>query len=250
MLNETLIDWQNALVAAIVDDESSSVHALVSQPERVAVYQNNARHGLVGVLKLNYEHCAQVLGDVYFDSLAMRFVRACFPNENSLNCYDERFVDFIEQQASLEEGLSELPYLVDLARLDFAMTRCGHASSDDPTALARFSNAPPEQQMNAVVKVGSGVCVLTSAWPLADIVRLNRGEIDEVSLDDTTSLRSYCVAQIDGQIAVNEMTPSQAELLVAAQQGAPLATLIEAFEEGVPFLLDALQQGVLVIEAT
>jgi hypothetical protein len=84
-------------------------------PERrLAVYRSHHRLSLAGALAANFPTVAALLGET-FEKVAMDFVAVSPPLEPCLGAYGGGFAAFLEN----EPRLAALPYLGDVARLEF-----------------------------------------------------------------------------------------------------------------------------------
>ena len=110
---------------------------------RLAVYRNNVVNSLVEALADTFEVTEQLVGAAFFQAMAAGVVRGNPPRSRILAHYGEDFAQYI---AGFVPAVS-LPYLPDVARLEFARMRALHAADAgaiDGAALARALAAPDE----------------------------------------------------------------------------------------------------------
>ncbi len=116
--------------AILGDDRSSALSMIAGDPEiaerRLSVYLNTALSGLCEALRLSYPLCEKVVGIAFFDQTALAFARLHPPVEPVLARYGAGFSGFL---ASVP-GLAGLPYLPDLAGLEWAVDQASHVSPD------------------------------------------------------------------------------------------------------------------------
>jgi hypothetical protein len=93
----------------------------IAAAEALAVHRNTALYGLANALRLDHPTVDALVGADFFDRAARDFVLALPPSSAWLTGYGEGFADFLETYAPV----SELPYLADVARLDFAIAAVG-----------------------------------------------------------------------------------------------------------------------------
>jgi hypothetical protein len=107
-----LAQFQQAFAAAILSDE---------QPDRpfrshaFAVYRNTSARGAVEALRASYPTVDALLGADMFTEVALDFRRGTPPASPVLSAYGAGFPAFLARQP----WTSELPYLADVARLDW-----------------------------------------------------------------------------------------------------------------------------------
>lgn len=135
-----LARFQDAFARALLAPEAAAaaeVAALTAQPA-FAVYRNTVMKGCIDALQANYPAVARLVGDEWFRAAAAIHVREALPADPTLLCYGAKFADFLARF----DPAAELPYLLDVARLDRYWTE-SHAASDadalDPAAVTRLA---------------------------------------------------------------------------------------------------------------
>lgn len=109
----------------------------------IAVYRNNVFGNLTGALRLTYPAILRLVGEPFFAEAAARFIAGSPPRSADLYEYGQDFAAFIE----VFEPARSLPYLADVARLEFAVCRALHAPRTvplDAAAFAALSGDAPE----------------------------------------------------------------------------------------------------------
>lgn len=95
---------------------------------RLAVYRNNVTSSLIDAVADTFPVVQQLVGTEFFRAMSAVFVRRHPPLSRILAHYGERFAAFV---ADFEPAAS-LPYLPDVARLEFARLRALHAADAPP----------------------------------------------------------------------------------------------------------------------
>ena len=85
--------------------------------EALAIHRNTALHGLVNALRLSCPTVDALVGEAFFDQAALAFIEDSPPATVWLTGYGCGFADFLASY----EFAADLPYLADVARLDFAV---------------------------------------------------------------------------------------------------------------------------------
>ena len=166
----------DALAAQQLDINSAGLNA----ERRIAVYHNHHRISLAGALAANYPTVAKVVGEPAFQALAASFIALDPPREPSLAAYGAGFAAFLEEDARARS----LPYLADVARLDWARNLAERA--DDlavfgPQHLASLNEA---RLTSLTLAPHPSLTLLSSPFPLLRIRDLAAGATEDgVSLD-------------------------------------------------------------------
>lgn len=135
-------DAQHRFAAALLDPRHAGPPGLRtwngSDPAaRLAVYRNNVVSSLVDALADTFPVVQHLVGCEFFRAMAAVFVRQAPPRSPVLAHYGQGFASFV---AGFEPA-RELPYLADVARLEFARLAALHAADAEPVAKAALSAA-------------------------------------------------------------------------------------------------------------
>ena len=124
---------QRCFAEALLDPEQACPPGLItwnaSDPaRRFAVYRNNVIVSLVDALADTFAVTQDLVGEAFFRAMARVFAYANPPTSRLLVFYGETFPDFIERFPPA----ASLPYLADVARLEFLRLRAYHAADVAP----------------------------------------------------------------------------------------------------------------------
>jgi len=144
-----LLETQHAFLRAIVTRDTVAVteqiaDGIFTPAERLDVYRNTFLSVLTNALRISFPAVHTLVGEEFFESAAQYFVEAEPPHCAYLNAYGAGFADFLAQFAPA----AGLPYLADVARLEWAVNGALHAEDVPPLeaeALADIANVPPER---------------------------------------------------------------------------------------------------------
>lgn len=134
-------------------------------PERLEIYRNNIFGNLAKALLDTYPLIEKLTGGDFAKSLMRAFILENPPREACLNRYGDGFAAFLESFAPAKD----LPYLPDVARLEWAMNEAYYAPDDAPLAPAGLQSAPPGTLADVALPPRSSVRLLESRWPLLTI---------------------------------------------------------------------------------
>jgi hypothetical protein len=182
-------DWAQSLLDPAQPAPSGLVTWNHSDPaRRLAVYRNNVMVSLVDALADSFPVTQQLVGEEFFRAMAQIFVREHPPRSRVLNHYGHHFPAFIGQFPPA----AGLPYLADLALLEFLRLEALHAA--DALAMDGQSITAAMQDAQALP---------LTCWQLAPCLRLWRSPHAAVSL--------WAAHQEDGELRLQDIDLQQAE---------------------------------------
>ncbi|KAB7624204.1 DUF2063 domain-containing protein [Alkalilimnicola sp. S0819] len=149
--------------------------------KRFAVYRNNVHVSLVEAIRATYGVVERLVGEAFFHALARAYVADELPRSPVLLEYGGGFPAFI---ASFEPAAS-VPYLADVARLEWAWQEAYHAADAEPLGMEALAGLDPERLGELVVQLHPTLRLLRSRWPVFSIWRSNRfdSELDPQCAD-------------------------------------------------------------------
>jgi hypothetical protein len=166
-------DLQREFAGAVLDPEAA-VPAPVSRKaggvpsRRFGVYRNNVYASLIDVLAGRFPVVARLVGEEFFRAMARIYIESEPPRSAVLIRYGWSFPDFV---ASFLPAAS-LPYLADMARLEWAWHTAYHAEDAAPVPLAELAGAVDRAE-HAVLTLHPSLGVVRSPYPMVSIFELN-----------------------------------------------------------------------------
>jgi len=142
-MDATLDAFQRDFAAALRGEApgvDSPVARLAAQPG-FAVYRNTVAAACIDALCANHPTVVRVVGAAWFRDAAAAFARATPPSSGSLAGYGAGFAAFLAGT----DAAAELPYLVDVARLDRLWTEAHLAADHDPLDASAVGALAPER---------------------------------------------------------------------------------------------------------
>ena len=155
-------EWQAVLVELIADPEREASPALGVAPGGLAVYRNNYRTGLIGALVNTYPMLLRIVGEDYLTGLAREHVKGEPLRSGNVHHYGARFGDFIEGF----EPARALPYLADMARVEWAAHRAYYAEDAEPLSPEAVE---AEAKAARALRLDPSVSLVRSPWPVVTI---------------------------------------------------------------------------------
>jgi hypothetical protein len=158
--------------------------AMLSASQRLQIYRNNMFESLIGALGAVYPVVARLVGSGFFRRAARAFVSAHPSRSGNLQDFGGEFADFL--RAYLPAGA--LPYLPDVAVLEWAFHRAYHAEERPALTLEGLAQVPPEGQPGLRLRLQPSACFVASPYPVLRIWQANQPHaIDNgssISLDE------------------------------------------------------------------
>ncbi|MDD5295760.1 MAG: DNA-binding domain-containing protein [Rhodocyclaceae bacterium] len=198
------------LLACILESGETGRH-------RIAVYRRSVIGNLVGALLATYPALARIVGLPFFREAARAYVRTHPSLSGDLNEYGGGFADFL---ADWPYG-RELGYLPDVARLEWLVQEAYYAADERPD-LSGLATCPPQEYGALCFGLDPAVRRMDSAWPLADIWRVNAEDyLGDMALDFSRGSR-LLVLRRDGLVHVEALAPGEAVFLDSLGAGKAL----------------------------
>ena len=177
-------DAQAAFVDALLDPDPPTPNGLrawhgETPTRRFAVYRNNVIAGLIDALGERFPVCLRLVGVDFFGAMAGCFVRVSPPLTPVLSEYGGNFADFV---ANFEPA-RELPYLADVARLEYAIGRAYHAADADPLSLESMQALANVRLDDARISVHPSLQLVASKFPIVSIWRAHLPEAEATAID-------------------------------------------------------------------
>lgn len=190
---------------------------------RFAVYRNNVIVSLVDALADGYPVVQALVGEAFFRAMAGEFVRRSPPRSPVLAWYGEGFAEFI---AGFEPAAG-LPYLADVARLEWLRIEAWHAadapalSSSELTALLADAARLPAARF----VLHPALRVLRSAHPVASLWAAHQADDPATELAAIDMHRAEAALLVRPELGV-EIIPIEAgaaDFVARLQAGQPFA---------------------------
>lgn len=177
----TLRELQTAigrhLLGQEVSEATESVIADGLEPaSRLAIYRNTFVAVLTNALRLSYPAVHRLVGDAFFNRTAAIFVERTPPQSPYLNDYGASFADFLVDFPPA----ASLPYLVDVARLEWAIASSLNAADAAPLDMASLATLAREEGSSLSLLPHPAVALLRVDFPADTIWRAVLGGDDAV----------------------------------------------------------------------
>lgn len=229
----TLAEQQAALLEAVFawppDAARQAMASLSVDPgaRGLRAYQTNGHDMAQRSLQAAYPVLQQMLGEDSFADLARALWHAHPPVRGDLARWGADLPDFVQASAQL----ADVPYLADVARLEWCLHRCAHAAdrAADPASLQLLVQHDAAQ---VCLRLAPGCAMVASAWPIASLWAAHQD-----AAADFAALRDLLQRQVAEQALVWRMglrpqmrraAADEAAFLHSVLQGASLDVALQA----------------------
>ncbi|NQV47670.1 MAG: putative DNA-binding domain-containing protein [Rhodospirillaceae bacterium] len=225
-----LLESQRAFLGAIFSPAAADAaaalirHDGIAQADRLQIYRNNTFILLTEALADTFPVVKRLVGGEFFDAMAKEFIVAYPPMSPSLLEYGGHMAVFMETFAPV----SGLPYLPDVARLEWAWTKAYHAADAEPLTAATLADRGSSDLGELRFRLHPSARFVTSDFPVGRIWEANSadGEPEAISLDDGPS--HILVIRPEAEVQVRLLSPAAFEFFLSLAGG---ATVAEAFSD-------------------
>jgi hypothetical protein len=161
-LRELQAEFARALLAPGGRLDYHVVAAGLAPARRFGVYRNNVMFSLRRVLEGNFPATRRASGEARFRAAAEAFIRACPPTRPQLHVWGGDFPAFLGRHPAT----AARPWLVDLARLEWAREEVYYAADAPPLAPERLAGLGEAEAEALRLELHPTARLLASPWPL------------------------------------------------------------------------------------
>jgi uncharacterized protein len=221
---------QAAFAAAVADPGAAPalVPALAGRDERVldrvALYRGNVNAACEKALANAYPVVRALVGDEFFGGLARAYARAHPSVSGDLNRFGSRFAEFIDAF----EHAQSLPYLGDVAALEWSVHVAHYAADAVPLSRERITALPPDELLAARFALHPACAWVRSSYPIASIWLAHQPEAT-VALPDSLDQRELAlVVRPRWRVEVLPSSPGELAALMRLREGVDVEGAITA----------------------
>jgi hypothetical protein len=211
-----LLDGDDACVAREIADDGLGASA------RVAVYRHHVFTSLTAALEATYPVVCRLVDRRFFGWAADRYVRAHPPGGPCLFEYGGDFPAFL----ATFPACAHLPWLADVARLEWAMNVALHAPDAATLEPATLSALDPHAVGRLTLRFEPSVTLLESPWPVDAIWRANQPGADGVVNLDAGGARIE-IRRVGDDVVVRALPPGTFAFRAALAAGRTLQDAVE-----------------------
>ena len=221
---------QTLFAAALADN--ASLTALLPQlaqrdtcaAARMALYSGNLDAVWEKALAEAFPVVRQLVGEEFFNALARAYGRAIPSRSGDLNVFGDRFARFV----STFPQVQSLPWLADVARLEWNVHRAHYAADASQIDRAHLAALMPEELLATRFSLSPAVAWLESRYPVATLWQAHQVQSDVALPDTLDRAEQALIVRPQWRVQVLSSGPSEIAALTRLRNGAPMAAVIEA----------------------
>lgn len=179
-----LRDLQAAMAAYLMSGDEAGIVGSVAGDSipadaRLRIHRHHLHESLASALATTFPTVRQLVGEAFFRAVARAFAAANLPAQPVLSEYGEGFAAFVDSY----DRARGLPYLADVARLDWALNVAFHNPWQPRLTAADLATIPVEQLPSARIGLALGTTVIRSAFPLDRIWAASQSDATSATVD-------------------------------------------------------------------
>jgi hypothetical protein len=189
-MTRLLAKVQTSFIDALRQPEATVPDAIstkMGEPvkRRFDVYRNNVTAGMIGALKATFPAVEKLVGAAFFAAAARVYLANEPPRSPILFRYGETFGDFLDSF----EPASNVPYLGDVARLEWTRLQSHHAADAPPLAIEALSHvlstaADGQTDIGKVkIRLHPSLRLIASRWPVFSLWAASTGQGSSEDVD-------------------------------------------------------------------
>ena len=209
--------------------------------QRFAVYRNNVQHSLTRALAARFHVIEQLVGATFFAAMARVFIAASPPSDPVLLHWGSTFADFLDQFPPV----THLPFLGDVARLEYARGRAYHAA-DASAVVPEALNVPDIETLALVLH--PSVQLFASRHPAVQIWQAHQPAATRASLSAGPD-HALIARRPDFTVIVAAIDAQTHGVLAALCAGEPLGRAANGSDTTIALTL-LLQHGLITAPQT
>lgn len=225
-----LRDLQQDFMTAVFSEEKVALarHLVGTASEsawRIDIYHNNAVSNLSSALESAYPVIVKLVGAEFFHYAAQEYISRYPSVSGDLHVFGEAFGAFL----AAFPPAAQLPYLPDVARLEWLCHRAYFAADHTPLALDRLKQVAPEHYGRLQFRLNPACALFESAFPVDRIWQVNQDHYTgDQALDLSSGAATVMVKREMYRVVVSTLPRSEWCGLHALSTGHTFATACDA----------------------
>ncbi|NNM56827.1 DNA-binding domain-containing protein [Acidocella sp.] len=211
--------------AGLLDD--AIIPGSIAAEARMAIYRNNVLGNLAACLQIAYPAVEKLVGADCFAGLCRDFIQARPPVCANLYEYGAEFAIYLEASKSLKS----LPYLADVARLEWAVNIALHAAETpplDPGALAGVDVAETGFVRHPSVSLLILRDDARGIWEAVLLEDVSKKDALLAAIEISAAAVPVIVSRSSGTLEIMPVTAPVFDFALILLSGFPLADALEA----------------------
>lgn len=182
---------------------------------RFDVYRNNIVAALIGCLGSTYPAVRRLVGDDFFNAMARLFIEGQPPASPVLLEYGAGLDAFIQSF----EPAAGVPYLADVARLEWHVARACHAEDAEPIDGNAVADMTADEVARARLLLHPSLRLMRSPYPVVSIWRANVRNERSVRIAASPNGEAAMIVRPHFAVEVEQVERGAFEFLAALAAG-------------------------------
>ena len=193
--------------------------------EGLAVYRGNVVANAQKALANAYPIVGKIVGEKFFEGLAREYLRRHASTSGDLNAFGERFADFVAAFPHTQD----LPYLPDVARMEWLVHRAHYARDAEPFDVRRLAPIRESAWDRLRPMLAPACALFESRWPLARIWEVHQdGYAGEFSVEFESGPGRILIHRPELRVLVAPLSAAAFRFLQGSVAGSSVAAALEA----------------------
>ncbi len=249
MLREVQLAFVESMLAGSDEAAAHIRGGKLGPAEHLAIYRLNVLSNLRGALQDIYPVVRRIVGDAFFAHAADQFIAGTPSRSGDLNRFGAEWPLFIAQYPHA----GELPYLADVARLEWSWHECFHAADAVGLDLNRLAAVPGESHARLRFRLQPAARLVASPFPILQIWQVNQPEYaGPLEVDWARPGDSLLLYRQGTEVVMQSFPAAAFRFLSALSCGALFEPAANAALSENPqfdlqgFLIESVQSGIIV----
>ncbi len=195
---------------------------VMAREDRLDIYAEGYFLRIVEALSEDFPQLERLLGQEAFHTLISDYLKEYPSQYTSLADVGGNLPNFLQGH----NVSRNLPYIVDLAALEWAIVKAFYSENVERIALSKIAEISQDAWPNVKFKTHPSFQLLSSEW---NVDLFWQCAVDEIEKD--SQVRSFAVLCVNGNISVTAVEPVQAECIKLVVAGASLGQISSALDE-------------------
>ncbi len=225
-----LRELQSGFRVALLHGETDAIllavrAAGVAPSRRVATYRNNLMHNYCEALRAVYPVIERLVGEAFFAAAARQYIVTHPSRSGDLHDFGHELGGFLDGF----EPAAALPYLGDVARLEWLWHECFHSAEHSPLALDRLAGVATDSLDALRMHLHPACRLLASPYPVGKIWSVNQPDWSAPTNVDlaTDGAARLLLRRNNFAVVIESLGEGEFELLCALSRGEPLLRACE-----------------------
>ncbi len=206
----------------------------------IEIYKNSIHGQLHRVIQEIYPVSLQLVGEKFFHFTVTHYINS-FPSISpDLGDYGANLAEFLEDF----EQVSQLPYLPDIARLEWGYHRVFNGEKEDYLDFKELAKVPQSQWNNIIFHLPKNRVLLESNYPIHRIWEVNQPDYKGDKVVNLNEGSSHILLwRKDYQMRLDLPNKEQWKFIKYLANNQPLEVICSQLEDGASLLSEVVQQG-------